>query len=118
MFWLIPPSEHNIQLYEQWILSGKQGDVFFGDTVERCGRVTLTEGNTFFIPTGWIHAVYTPKDSLVFGGNFLHSYGIDKQLRIAQVEDTTHVSFKRTLVKKITLGKIFVPLFAYQRSET
>lgn len=94
VFWLIPPTEHNIQLYEQWVLSGKQGDVFFGDTVEKCGRVTLTEGNTFFIPTGWIHAVYTPKDSLVFGGNFLHSYGIDKQLRIAQVEDTTHVPQK------------------------
>ncbi|KAG8253583.1 Lysine-specific demethylase 2A [Homalodisca vitripennis] len=94
VFWLIPPNEHNITLYEQWVLSGKQGDVFFGDTVERCGRVTLTEGNTFFIPTGWIHAVYTPKDSLVFGGNFLHSYCIDKQLRIAQVEDTTHVPQK------------------------
>lgn len=89
---MIPPNEHNIQLYEQWVLSGKQGDVFFGDTVEKCSRVTLTAGNTFFIPTGWIHAVFTPKDSLVFGGNFLHSYGIDKQLRIAQVEDTTHVS--------------------------
>lgn len=98
MFWLIPPTEHNIALYEQWVLSGKQGDVFFGDTVERCGRVTLTEGNTFFIPTGWIHAVYTPKDSLVFGGNFLHSYCIDKQLRIAQVEDTTHVSDALTYI--------------------
>ena len=91
MFWLIPPTEHNIQLYEQWVLSGKQGDIFFGDTVEKCGRVVLTEGNTFFIPTGWIHAVYTLKDSLVFGGNFLHTFGIEKQLRIAQVEDSTKV---------------------------
>lgn len=73
------------------MLSGKQGDIFFGDTVEKCGRVVLTEGNTFFIPTGWIHAVYTLKDSLVFGGNFLHSFGIEKQLRIAQVEDATKV---------------------------
>ncbi|XP_039298773.1 jmjC domain-containing histone demethylation protein 1 isoform X1 [Nilaparvata lugens] len=94
VFWLIPPTEHNIRLFEQWVLSGKQSDIFFGDTVERCGRVTLTAGNTFFIPTGWIHAVYTPCDSLVFGGNFLHSYGIDKQLRIALVEDSTHVPTK------------------------
>nr|XP_018914262.1 PREDICTED: jmjC domain-containing histone demethylation protein 1 isoform X1 [Bemisia tabaci] len=94
VFWLIPPTEHNIQLYEQWVLSGKQGDIFFGDTVEKCGRVTLIEGCTFFIPTGWIHAVYTPKDSLVFGGNFLHSYAIEKQLRIAQVEDSTRVPQK------------------------
>lgn len=81
-----------MNLYEQWVLSGKQTDIFFGDTVEKCQRVTLSAGNTFFIPTGWIHAVYTPCDSLVFGGNFLHSFGIERQLRIAQVEDTTHVS--------------------------
>ena len=30
---------------------------------------------------GWIHAVLTPKDSLVFGGNFLHRFNIDLQLR-------------------------------------
>ncbi|KAK9745105.1 PHD-finger [Popillia japonica] len=94
VFWLIPPTEHNLGLYERWVLSGKQSDIFFGDTVERCARITLTEGNTFFIPTGWIHAVYTPVDSLVFGGNFLHSFGIDKQLKIAQVEDTTKVPQK------------------------
>ncbi|KAF2358871.1 Zinc finger CXXC-type [Trinorchestia longiramus] len=94
IFWLIPPTEANLQLYEQWVLSGKQGDVFFGDTVEKCERIELFAGNTFFIPTGWIHAVYTPVDSLVFGGNFLHSYGIEKQLRVAQVEDTTHVPQK------------------------
>lgn len=94
VFWLIPPSEKNIQLYEQWVLSGKQSDIFFGDTVEQCARVRLHEGYTFFIPTGWIHAVYTPEDSLVFGGNILHSFGIEKQLRIAQVEDVTKVPVK------------------------
>ncbi|XP_052126433.1 jmjC domain-containing histone demethylation protein 1 [Frankliniella occidentalis] len=94
VFWLIPPTERNLNLYEQWVLSGKQGDVFFGDMVDKCGRVRLNEGNTFFIPSGWIHAVYTPLDSLVFGGNFLHAFSIEKQLRIAQVEDTTHVPQK------------------------
>lgn len=94
VFWLIPPTERNLQLYEKWVLSGKQSDVFFGDTVEKCVRVYLTAGNTFFIPTGWIHAVYTPTDSLVFGGNFLHSFGILKQLKIAQVEDATKVPQK------------------------
>ncbi|XP_068900061.1 jmjC domain-containing histone demethylation protein 1 isoform X4 [Tenebrio molitor] len=94
VFWLIPPTEHNLALYERWVLSGKQSDIFFGDTVDKCARISLMEGNTFFIPTGWIHAVYTPVDSLVFGGNFLHSYGIDKQLKIAHVEDTTKVPQK------------------------
>ncbi|XP_065361123.1 jmjC domain-containing histone demethylation protein 1 [Calliphora vicina] len=94
VFWLIPPTEKNLQLYEKWVLSGKQADIFFGDTVEKCARVYLTAGNTFFIPTGWIHAVYTPTDSLVFGGNFLHSFGIVKQLKTAQVEDGTKVPQK------------------------
>lgn len=94
VFWLIPPTERNIQLYEQWVLSGKQSDIFFGDTVEQCVRINLEAGNTFFIPTGWIHAVFTPEDSLVFGGNFLHSFGIEKQLRVAQVEDVTKVPAK------------------------
>lgn len=94
VFWLIPPTEKNLQLYEKWVLSGKQSDIFFGDTVDKCVRVYLTAGNTFFIPTGWIHAVYTPTDSLVFGGNFLHSFGIVKQLKIAQVEDSTKVPQK------------------------
>ncbi|XP_048482218.1 jmjC domain-containing histone demethylation protein 1 isoform X3 [Plutella xylostella] len=94
VFWLIPPTEKNLQLYEKWVLSGKQSDVFFGDTVEKCIRVHLQAGYTFFIPTGWIHAVYTPSDSLVFGGNFLHQFGIEKQLKIAQVEDVTKVPQK------------------------
>ncbi|XP_013776610.2 lysine-specific demethylase 2A-like isoform X2 [Limulus polyphemus] len=94
VFWLIPPTERNLTLYEQWVLSGKQGDVFFGDTVEKCARIELKTGYTFFIPAGWIHAVYTPEDTLVFGGNFLHNFAIERQLRIAEIEDATHVPMK------------------------
>ncbi|KAM0725100.1 JmjC domain-containing histone demethylation protein 1 [Formica fusca] len=94
IFWLIPPTEKNLALYQEWVLSGKQSDVFFGDMVDRCGRISLTAGMTLFIPTGWIHAVYTPQDSLVFGGNFLHSFGIEKQLKVAQVEEHTKVPQK------------------------
>jgi len=94
IFWLIPPTETNLKIYEQWTLSGKQSNVFFGDLVEKCGKVELEAGNTFFIPSGWIHAVYTPCDSLVFGGNFLHSFAIEKQIRIAQIEELTKVPMK------------------------
>lgn len=94
VFWLIPPTEKNLQLYEKWVLSGKQSSIFFGDMVEKCARIYLTAGNTFFIPSSWIHAVYTPTDSLVFGGNFLHSFGIVKQLKAAQIEDITKVPVK------------------------
>jgi F-box/leucine-rich repeat protein 10/11 len=94
MFWLIPPTAANLKAFENWTLSGKQGEVFFGDMVEKCGRVILNPGNTFFIPSGWIHAVYTPVDSLVFGGNYIHSFAMERQIRIAQVEETLKVPQK------------------------
>ncbi|KAH0502276.1 Lysine-specific demethylase 2B [Microtus ochrogaster] len=94
IFWLIPPTLHNLALYEEWVLSGKQSDIFLGDRVERCQRIELKQGYTFFIPSGWIHAVYTPVDSLVFGGNILHSFNVPMQLRIYEIEDRTRVQPK------------------------
>ena len=57
-------------------------------------QIELSAGHTFFIPSGWIHAVFTPEDSLVFGGNFLHSFAIEKQIRVAQIEEVTKVPHK------------------------
>ena len=39
--------------------------------------------------------MYTPVDSLVFGGNFLHSFNIDQQMRVAEIEKTTKVETER-----------------------
>ena len=35
--------------------------------------------------------MYTPRKSLVFGGNFLHSYNIVGQLQVTAIEDITKV---------------------------
>ncbi|XP_057706006.1 lysine-specific demethylase 2A isoform X2 [Corythoichthys intestinalis] len=94
VFWLIPPSPQNLEMYENWVLSGKQGDIFLGDKCHDCQRIELKQGNTFMIPSGWIHAVYTPEDTLVFGGNFLHSFNIPMQLNIYSIEDRTRVPAK------------------------
>ncbi|XP_030041680.1 lysine-specific demethylase 2A isoform X2 [Microcaecilia unicolor] len=94
VFWLIPPTTHNLEMYENWLLSGKQGDIFLGDRVAECQRIELQQGYTFVIPSGWIHAVFTPVDTLVFGGNFLHSFNIPMQLRIYSIEDRTRVPNK------------------------
>ncbi len=157
VFWLMPPTPQNLELYENWVLSGKQGDIFLGDKATDCQRIELKQGYTFIIPSGehmlahtfvymnrntwllyilclfiwnlldyhvfswfqfwiislnllklhvccelnlnknflmlgWIHAVYTPVDTLVFGGNFLHSFNIPMQLHISSIEDRTRVS--------------------------
>uniref|UniRef100_A0A3B3DVG7 [histone H3]-dimethyl-L-lysine(36) demethylase n=1 Tax=Oryzias melastigma TaxID=30732 RepID=A0A3B3DVG7_ORYME len=94
VFWLIPPTAQNLEMYENWVLSGKQGDIFLGDKCYDCQRIELKQGNTFIIPSGWIHAVYTPEDTLVFGGNFLHSFNIPMQLNIYNIEDRTRVPAK------------------------
>ncbi|XP_014881070.1 lysine-specific demethylase 2A isoform X2 [Poecilia latipinna] len=94
VFWLIPPTPQNLDMYENWVLSGKQGDIFLGDKCYDCQRIELQQGNTFIIPSGWIHAVYTPEDTLVFGGNFLHSFNIPMQLNIYNIEDRTRVPAK------------------------
>uniref|UniRef100_A0A8C7M790 [histone H3]-dimethyl-L-lysine(36) demethylase n=1 Tax=Oncorhynchus kisutch TaxID=8019 RepID=A0A8C7M790_ONCKI len=94
VFWLIPPTPQNLELYEDWVLSGKQGDIFLGDKAQDCQRIELKQGYTFMIPSGWIHAVYTPVDTLVFGGNFLHSFNIPMQLNIYSIEDRTRVPAK------------------------
>lgn len=49
---------------------------------------------SYFKSLGWIHGVYTSEDSLVFGGNFLHSFNIPLQIEIASLEDRTLVQNK------------------------
>ena len=90
IFFLIAPSPENIKRFEKWSRES-QGSKFFGDSCPGCTMVTLTAGHTFLIPTGWIHAVYTPEDSLVFGGNFLHGFNITGQLGMAKLESRLKV---------------------------
>uniref|UniRef100_A0A0N5AEA8 JmjC domain-containing protein n=1 Tax=Syphacia muris TaxID=451379 RepID=A0A0N5AEA8_9BILA len=94
MLWLVEPTEHNITMYEQWVTnSSADNSIFFGDIVDCCCRLELNAGDTFVIPSGWIYAVYTPVDSIVFGGNFLHSFSIPMQLRVIKSEDKIKVYF-------------------------
>nr|XP_049705371.1 histone lysine demethylase PHF8 isoform X2 [Helicoverpa armigera] len=86
IFYLIPPTATNLALYQQWSAANNQNERFFGDMVEWYGTAEVTASQTLFIPSGWIHAVLTPCDSLVFGGNFLHSYAIEMQLQIYEIE--------------------------------
>ncbi|XP_028178435.1 lysine-specific demethylase phf2-like [Ostrinia furnacalis] len=86
IFYLVPPTSTNLALYQQWSASNNQNERFFGDMVEWYGTAELCAGQTLFIPSGWLHAVLTPCDSLVFGGNFLHSYAIEMQLQIYEIE--------------------------------
>ncbi|XP_011630466.1 histone lysine demethylase PHF8-like isoform X1 [Pogonomyrmex barbatus] len=86
VFYLIKPTPANLQLYQHWMCSSTQSETFFGDQADACYKCVIKQGQTMMIPTGWIHAVLTPMDSLVFGGNFVHSLNIQMQIQIYELE--------------------------------
>ncbi|KAI8066750.1 hypothetical protein BC940DRAFT_239928 [Gongronella butleri] len=94
VFYFIEPTSKNLKKYQKWSSSPDQSATFLGDEVKTCYAVHLQAGNTMIIPTGWIHAVYTPEDALVIGGNFLHGLNIGTQLRIYDIEEITNVPAK------------------------
>ncbi|ETN76622.1 hypothetical protein NECAME_11545, partial [Necator americanus] len=93
IFWMIEPSPTNIRLYEEFVKNPEQTG-FFGNVVDKCCRVVLNPGTTTIIPSGWIHAVYTPSDSLVFGGNFLHSLRSEMQIQVYLSENRINITKK------------------------
>jgi F-box and leucine-rich repeat protein 10/11 len=94
-FFFIPPTKQNLKKYEDWCLSPAQNHTFLPHQVkDECYRVDLSEGDTMLIPSGWIHAVWTPENSLVIGGNFLTRLHYEMQIRIAEVEKNTKVPRK------------------------
>ncbi|KAL9622834.1 MAG: hypothetical protein Q9160_002760 [Pyrenula sp. 1 TL-2023] len=93
-FFFIPPKEAFLKKYTEWCNSPSQGTTFLGDETGECMRVDLSEGDTMLIPSGWIHAVWTPEDSLVIGGNFLTRLNYEMQIKINQIERDTHTALK------------------------
>ncbi|TKA71537.1 hypothetical protein B0A49_06009 [Cryomyces minteri] len=93
-FFFIPPKPKHLKKYEQWCLSPAQNWTFLPDQTRECYRVDLSEGDTMLIPSGWIHAVWTPENSLVIGGNFLTRMHYQTQFKVADIEKTTKVGRK------------------------
>ncbi|KAH8917589.1 Clavaminate synthase-like protein [Atractiella rhizophila] len=95
VFYFIRPTPENLKKYEKWSSSTEQQEnSWLGGEVDKVYRLDLPQGSTAIIPTGWIHAVYTPTDSLVIGGNFLHSLNIGTQMRVYDIEVVTKVPKK------------------------
>lgn len=100
-FLMYPPTEDNLQLYESWCLEPEQNYIWFGKYSKFVNRkkisptggfkVTLNAGDLFMIPSGWIHCVHTPEDSIVIGGNYITINDLQMQLKIAQIEKATKV---------------------------
>ncbi len=98
VFCLIPPTKENLAIYEDWLCRPDQANLFLPDMIPNpkanVFRLSLKASQTLVIPTAWIHAVYTPSDSLVIGGNFLHGLDISLQLEVHCIETRTRVQEK------------------------
>ncbi|KAI2509935.1 hypothetical protein MHU86_4500 [Fragilaria crotonensis] len=104
-FLLIPPTNENLRIYEDWLCRSDQSLVFLPDLVsDSVQKVVLQQSQTLYIPCGWIHAVYTPTDSLVIGGNFLHGLDIPKQIDVHSLETRTRVPAKFRFPKYLALA--------------
>lgn len=93
-FFFIPPKDKHLKKYEEWCNSPAQDSIFLGNQTKECYRVDLSEGDTMLIPSGWIHAVWTPENSLVIGGNFLTKLNYGMQIKVLNIEKETKVPKK------------------------
>ena len=93
-FFFIPPKPKHLKAYEEWNNDPEQNHTFLGDKTKECYRVDLKEGDTMLIPSGWIHAVWTPANSLVIGGNFLTHMHYSMQFRVSDIEKANKTPLK------------------------
>lgn len=93
-FFFIPPKPKHLKAYEDWNDSPQQNFTFLPHTTKECYRVDLHAGDTMLIPSGWIHAVWTPETSLVIGGNFLTRMSFKNQFRIVDIEKNNNTPQK------------------------
>lgn len=95
IFMFFPPTEHNLKKYVNWIKNPLESSKFLGNCgLEHGMKVELHKDDALIIPSGWIHAVYTPVDTVVVGGNFLTAFNIPTQFKIIDIEIKTKVDKK------------------------
>jgi hypothetical protein len=85
VFMAAPDTAHNIRQFLIWSSSDDQNS-FLGEKLEKRVRVELNEGDTMFLPGGWFHAVSTPVDSVVVGGNYLNPLRLNQILTVRKIE--------------------------------
>jgi len=105
-FILYPPTPTNLSVYSKWCNSDEQSNTWFGDLVPKLShslikkedlevtpeymmngcKIEINAGDLLLLPSGWIHAVYTPCDSLIIGGNFLNLLSLDNHIKIFEIE--------------------------------
>lgn len=93
-FLLYPMNEHNLKEYTKWCNSDLQNDIFLGTYLTDGKSFKIHSGELFLIPTGYIHAVYTPENTYVIGGNYLTLDNLEKHINVHELEVQLNVPRK------------------------
>jgi hypothetical protein len=93
IFCLIEPTETNLKSYSFWMGEEKNESDSFLDS---CSKATVSfaiieTSDTFLIPPGYIHAVYTAEDTIAFRGNYFDVHCMVMHLKISNMEDHLNI---------------------------
>ena len=88
-FFFVKPTQENLAVYKNLeTKDAKNLAIFFPDAIkDKTYEIELREGECILIPTGYIRAMLTCEQSLLFGGNFLQSLQADLQIEIFEMEE-------------------------------
>ncbi|EFO85509.1 hypothetical protein CRE_23031 [Caenorhabditis remanei] len=105
VFYIANPTAENLAMYKKYELNEEdKPNEWIGEKLfKEFRRVEIREGQTAFIPSGYIHYVCTPEDSLVLGGNFLMEKHFELQFRMTAVEEES-VEKERVSVDNLYQG--------------
>ncbi|ULT98924.1 hypothetical protein L3Y34_000342 [Caenorhabditis briggsae] len=86
VFYIAPPTPENLEIYErvekeemsEWI-----GDILWDQWI----RVEISAGQTATIPSGWIHFVWTPEDTIAVSGSYLLEKYVSRHFRITALDE-------------------------------
>ncbi|CAP21792.2 Protein CBG00502 [Caenorhabditis briggsae] len=86
VFYIAPPTPENLEIYErvekeemsEWI-----GDILWDQWI----RVEISAGQTAMIPSGWIHFVWTPEDTIAVSGSYLLEKYVSRHFRITALDE-------------------------------
>ncbi|EFO89213.1 hypothetical protein CRE_17001 [Caenorhabditis remanei] len=87
IFYVARPTERNLEINKKYEGCDPPEKWIVEELFDELQRVEIKKGYTAFIPAGYIHAVYRPEDSIVFGGNFLMDGHIDRHFEMTAVEE-------------------------------
>ncbi|CAL2035440.1 unnamed protein product [Caenorhabditis brenneri] len=92
IFYVAPATPENIEIYKADEMNeDTKKEWIFNRLFDQWRRVEIEAGETAFIPAGYLHAVFTPMDSIVFGGNVLMKQFMELQFDLTRMEETRFV---------------------------